>query len=621
MSSASTHDDVKHQVRQSVDIVDLVGGYLELRRQGRIYVALCPWHQDSRPSLQINPERQSWKCWVCDIGGDIFSFVMRREGIGFREALEMLADRAGVSMSPRRGGRVQPGSPDDKQTLFKAMSWAVGQFHEMLSRSSEADPAREYLKQRGLAAETIERFQIGFSPNRWQWLADRSRTTPFSEAVLEATGLIGRSSTTGKTYDRFRGRILFPIRDVQGRTIAFGGRILPQFADEKSAKYVNSPETRIYSKSDTLFALDAIRDSLKAHSINGEREIIVVEGYTDALMAWQHGLRNVAAVCGTALGPRHVQLLRRFADTVTLVLDGDQAGQRRTNEILELFVANQVDLRIAALPEDLDPCDFLISHGADSFRELISQAVDALEHKFRVATKGVRTNDTHRANQAMEEILRSMALAPRSANVTDSAFRLKQEQLLVRLARHFKINESTLRSRLAGLQREKRSRNGDRRDLEPHVEAAKKVPAPNERELLELLTRHPDFIRFVIGEIPSNWLASDDVREIFQVYVRIHQAGGQPDFQTVMTELDHPDLKNLLVEFDESARAKGEAHAESLLADVITAFQRSHEEQERRDQLASLEDQELNEQDQISLLRDLFDQKRQRQGISAPTDG
>ena len=350
--------DIKEQIRQATDIVDLVGGYLPLRRQGRIYVGICPWHDDSRPSLQVNPERQSWKCWVCDVGGDVFNFVMQHERIGFREALEMLADRAGIQLRPASRPETPPGSPHDKKTLYSAMQWAAQQFHQCLLLAPEAEAARRYVEERGLTPESVQRFGLGFSPEGWQWLLDRARAKGFSVQVLEAVGLCAKSPNSGRYYDRFRGRLMFPIRDVQGRTIAFGGRILPGASGDNPAKYINSPETKLFSKSDNLYALDLARER-----VTKLREIVVVEGYTDVMMAHQVGVDHVVAVLGTALGPRHIQVLRRFAHRVILVLEGDEAGQRRTNEILELFVAAQIDLRILTLPEEFDPCEFLLERG------------------------------------------------------------------------------------------------------------------------------------------------------------------------------------------------------------------------------------------------------------------
>src|SRR4029079_14762972 len=257
--------------------------------------------------------------------------------------------------------------------------------------------------------------------------------TAFSPKVLEAVGLVGKSEKSGNYYDRFKGRVIFPIRDTQGRVVAFGGRILPSATDENAAKYVNSPETRLYTKSDTLYALDVVRNNVAK-----SRQLTVVEGYTDVILCHQHGVDDVVACCGTALNERHIRLLKRFADTVFLVLDGDAAGQNRTNDILELFVAAQMDLRILTLPEELDPAEFMEERGGKAFRELLTGAIDALEHKIRTAIRGIAlARDTHRANLALEDILKTIAQGVSGVSMGTTG--LRAQQLLARLGRPFSL--------------------------------------------------------------------------------------------------------------------------------------------------------------------------------------
>ncbi|MCA9102768.1 MAG: DNA primase, partial [Planctomycetales bacterium] len=397
--------DVKEQVKQSIDIVDLIGGHLSLQRKGRKFVAHCPWHDDRRPSLQIDPERQSFKCFVCDIGGDVFSFVMRMENVEFREALSLLAERAGISLGGSRG------APSEKlREVRDVVAWARERFHEFLLCDSAAEPARRYLAERRIKPETWQQFQLGFSPPSWDWLLRAGQRASLAPEALESVGLVVRREDTGRVYDRFRGRLLFPICDQRGIPVGFGGRVLPALVAEQGeatgAKYINSPESPLFTKSKLLYALDAAHREFQAR-----RESIVVEGYTDCLMAHQFGIRNTVAVLGTALGGEHIRLLRRLVDRVVLVLDGDAAGQRRTNEVLNLFVAAKFDLRVATLPEGLDPCDFLVQRGPDAFRELIESAHDALDHKIAAELTAVRGQDSvHASQQAVENILATLAM-------------------------------------------------------------------------------------------------------------------------------------------------------------------------------------------------------------------
>ena len=605
MSLSAAHD-VKEQVRNAVDIVDLVGGYLELRRQGRIYVATCPWHDDTRPSLQVNPERQSWKCWVCDIGGDVFSFVMQREGVEFREALTMLAERAGIEMRQRRVGIA--GGPDDKQTLFKVVAWAEQQFHEFFMRDPEADVARRYLADRGVTQSSIERFKLGFSPDHWQWILDRAHSAGMSADVLESVGLVGRAAS-GRLYDRFKGRVMFPIRDPQNRPIAFGGRVLPELADDKAAKYVNSPETRLFSKSHQLYGLNVVRDQ-----VSKKRHAIVVEGYTDAIAAFQHGVDNVVAVLGTALGAGHVHLLRRFADTVTLVLDGDEAGQRRTNEVLELFVAHQLDLRVVTLPEGMDPCEFLDAHGIAAFHANVADAADALDHRIRIATRGIDlTRETHRANQALEDILSTLSKAP-SNHLDAGQARLRQQQIIARLSREFRIDEMEIRTRIKSL-RAASSRSPQRRTDE--TPAGREYVLDNwERALFELLTQRPELADQALATVPQDELRSAAATRLWQQYVAFCRSDQLPEFGRILTALEDPALKSLLVEIDEDARRKSFPDPNKHLNELCDAFQRRIDDRQSRELVSAIEKKELSEEEQLSFLHDLIEKQRRKHGTS-----
>jgi DNA primase len=614
--SVSAARDVKEQIRLAIDIVQLVGSSVDLHRRGRVYVGLCPWHDDSRPSLQVDPERQSWKCWVCNIGGDCFSFLMQREGVGFREALEMLAEQAGIALAATSGAaRSARRSADEKRALYQAMDWAVGRYQECLLKSPDAQAAREYLDGRGISRATMERFRLGFAPNQWQWLVDRARTTPFSPQVLEAAGLIGRSERSGQFYDRFRGRVIFPIRNTEGQCVAMGGRILPSLADAAAAKYINSPETRLFSKSKHLYGLETIRNAVRE-----QRQVVIVEGYTDALMAWQYGFANVAALLGTAMTAEHIRVLRRYADSITLVLDGDQAGQRRANEILELFIGQQVDLRIVTLPDQLDPCDFLRDRGADAFRETLAGAADALEHRIQLATVGIDlVRDTHRAGQAIEQILATLARVSQLQSEGSTLMRVRLDQILSRLARRFHVEETQLRSRLTSL-RGKRPRPPAMSAAKPLGDLVGQLDCI-ERELLELLTQRPQLVPRAAAEIPSDGLSSPSAQAIYATMLQLVQQGFTADFSRVLSELEEADLKNLLVTLDEHGRQKAASDPELQLEDVLSAFRRRRAKSESQMVLAQLEQSDLDEGKEVDLLEQILNQSRQRQGISAPTDG
>lgn len=619
----SSGPDIKEQVRAAIDIVDLVGGDLSLRRQGRVYKALCPWHDDSDPSLQVSPERQSWRCWVCNDGGDIFTYVMKREGVGFREALVMLAERAGISMNA--GKPAEPGSPEDKNALFRAMAWAEQQYHRFLLEADEAQPARDYLSGRGISAESVKEFHIGYAPESWQWLFDQIGSTSFTAKVLEAAGL-ARVGKSGGYYDFFRGRVMFPVRDTQNRCVAFGGRILPEIAKreeaagKKSGKYINSPDTRLFNKSQQLFALDLARTE-----ISKQRQVLVMEGFTDVIMGWQHNITNAVAVLGTALGQGHTRMLKRFADTVVLVLDGDEAGRKRTNEILEMFIASDVDLRVLTLPEGADPCDFLQQHGEDAFGKLVTGASDALQHRIEQATTGVDlVRDTHKANQALEEILTTISKAPRISTGNASANILREQQILPRLARAFRLEESQLRTRLTELRKRRpaqrefdpRESHYIEQDGEPLERPTRYDLSAQACEVFEILIQRPDLVEPALCQIDPASLGSQPARRIFATYAKLYEAGEELDFTRMLAELS-PIMQPLYVNLSETADAKTAAElvsAETRLADLVEYFERQQSDHHTRRLESELDEGRHNEKEE-TVLTDIFGRLKQAHGF------
>ncbi len=631
VSFDSSFDD-KEQVRQAIDIVDLLSKYnLQLRRQGRGYVALCPWHDDSRPSLQINPERQSWKCWPCDIGGDVFSFVMKMEGVTFPEALAMLADRAGIKLtkpSREKGETAAAGSGADKRTLYKAAAWVERQYHHCLLHSPDAEPARKYFEERGINEESIERFQLGFAPLDRDWILKQAGGSGSRAKVLETIGVLARSSQGGYPFDRFRGRGLFSIRDAQGRPVGVGGRLLPGVEINSPAKYINSPETPLFRKSHLLYGLDLAKEAFHKSK---QKTALVMEGYTDVIVAHQFGFNTAVAVLGVALGETHIRILKRFVDRIVLVLDGDEAGQKRANEVLELFIAQQADLRILTLPGGLDPCDFLQQRGAEAFAELLAAGtVDALDHAFQSATRGIDLErDIHAASQALERLIAILAKAPTLQAGSSGDARLREERFLQRIAALFRVSENEVRRRLTAL----RKRGAGSREQGvaglPAPGSPLPAPDPHERELLELLVVYPETWAAARAALLPAQLASSALRRIYETGCRLLEDGVLPGYQRLMLEFDDPAVKNLLVDLDEQGRAKGSRRPTpwvprepaELLNDLLKSLERKEVERRRPGHLAALRERRLDDVQEIDLLRNILQQERSRQGISRPTDG
>ena len=608
--------DTKERVRAATDLVDLIGMRLELRRQGRNYVANCPWHADRRPSLQINSEKQIWKCWVCDIGGDAFNWVMQDEGLTFPEAMQKLAERAGINLETAPGKFKPRTSPDEKASLFKVMNWASELYHEFLFDPAGGATARKYLDDRGLLTDSVRHFQVGLAPESWSYLLDRAQQDGFSANLLEAAGLVVKRDRGGH-YDRFRNRVIFPIRDREKRVIALGGRVLP--GSEEGAKYINSPETKLFTKSQQLYGLDVA--SLPIRQL---KQAIVMEGYTDVMFAHQCGITNAVAVLGTALGAAHLKILQRQnCDQVVLLLDGDEAGQRRSDEVLELFLGAALDVRVMTLPDGLDPADYLKEFGGEQLRELIATSVDALEFKMRRISTGFDPLlDTHRANAAMEEMLSLLAKVPHSGLLTHESFKMRQDQILSRMARQFGLPEPSLRDRLKSL-REKQSRLIRKPEADAPAQPAQRLMRPSdmsplERELLELIIVSPLVAPVALERVQPDWLQCDASRQMFNAYQELEYAGHPLDFDNVLIALEDPSLKSLLVTLYEQATAKlsfTRETAENRLRALTFRMGELQDVQRHQRQVVVLGSSQKSAEEKLSLLTDVLRQARLRQGL------
>ena len=608
MSQASAID-TKEQVREATDIVELIGSSLTLRREGRQYRGICPWHDDSRPSLQVNPERQSWKCWVCDIGGDAFSFVMKRDGLSFPEALEMLADRAGIAH--RRSGGSQ--HQNNKKRLFDVAAWAESAFHHALVEDPIGEPGRDYLKHRGITLETIKQFQLGFSPNDWTWLIRRAQQESIDTNDLTAIGLVGVAQKTGKPYDRFKGRVLFSIRDPQGRPIATGGRILPTWESENPAKYINSPETILFSKSNSLYAIEIAKE---CRPPSGEpRTLIVTEGYTDCLVAHQYGFKNSVACLGTALNQSHVQLLSRYADRVILVLDGDKAGHAAADRALNHFLAGGLDLRILSLADNLDPCDYLQQHGRDSFEEALQGAPDAIEHKIRVLTGGTRLDiGSHQAAQALESIIETIAQAPSLQKGGDSEYKLREDSTLSRIARDFEVPETSVRSRLLELRESRENRRDKSSELFTTPDQALKLTIQDawEQELLEILLQEPEAVLKSAEAISPNELEDPVAKKIYSTAIEFAKQGTTPNFACLITAFDDPAMKHLLVTLDDRGRERGGSDLAKQLPDIVSSIKNRKTKHQQQHLTAAIKGKHLGEEEKLEALTEIIAQEKKR---------
>lgn len=530
-------------IKSAVDIVSLVGDYLPgtLRRVGSKFKALCPFHDDHNPSLELNPERQSFKCWSCGAGGDIFDFVKSYEHVDFPEAMRMLADRAGIVLERQPAAAASPRGPS-KSDLYEVNAWAEGAFAEALRESAEATG---YLEGRGLSAASVERFHLGHAPEARGWLLGLAQRQGYNMEVLEHAGLVARAEGTGPVRERFRGRLIFPIHDDRGRAVGFGGRILPRIERAMSeqgrhvAKYLNTAETVLFRKRSLLYGADLARAAARRAGW-----VAVVEGYTDVIAAHQVGLENVVGTLGTALGAEHIASLRRLADRVVLVFDGDEAGMSAADRSLELFLGHEVDLRVLTLPAGLDPCDFLLKQGASAFRDLADAAPEPPAYLIDRATTKFDVQNSEGARRAAEWVLEVLGSAPANHRL---GVDVKVDRVLDQLAHRLRVSKDSLHRMRQRLKRPAARKTAPA----PQAEVPAFAPVrpadldPTDLDLLRIVLNEPAAVAVMQPRLPISALRDDSLRAILQACYDLHDDGHEPAYQELMTRLEDPALRAL----------------------------------------------------------------------------
>jgi len=404
--------EVIERVREATDIVSVVAEHVQLKRTGRTFKALCPFHQEKTPSFTVNPDRQIFKCFGCGEGGDVYRFLMEFEKLSFPEAVELLAGRAGIAL-PARGW-----TGPEEESVYPPLEWAATFYRrELKGRTGAA--ARAYLERRGLGEAVQERFGLGWAPPGWSNLLDAVQPK-FTPALLERAGLAIRSERGGH-YDRFRGRVIIPIRSALGRTIGFGARTL----GDEEPKYLNSPETEVFVKGKVLYGLAEAKEALKAAD-----ETLVVEGYMDALTLAQAGVENVIASCGTAFTEDQARVVRRYTERAVLLFDGDTAGIRAAWKSAAVFLGAGLEVRVIALPDGHDPDSFVRERGAEALATLIHEAPGVVEFARQTLLDRV---------EKREDLLRAFAYL--GSRIDDE---IRRRDLLQRAAERFRFDEGTL---------------------------------------------------------------------------------------------------------------------------------------------------------------------------------
>ncbi len=472
-------DDVISRVRDSVDIVDLVSGYVSLKKTGRNWVGLCPFHNEKTPSFSVNPAKQIFHCFGCGVGGDAFKFLELQEGLNFPEAVQRLAGRAGIALPESRPRPSDRRADDERKALLRLTADAADYFRQELAGPA-GSAARAYLGKRGLTEQVIDEFSLGWARPEWDGLLKHLKRKGASPALMETAGLVVRRSEGEGHYDRFRGRIIFPIRDIGGNVIAFGGRVM----DDSLPKYLNSPETPLYSKSNVLYCLDRAKEHGRKLGY-----FIIVEGYLDAIACHQYGAKNAVATLGTALTEGHLRLLRRFAQKLMLIFDPDPAGVKAALRGFDLLAGSGMKVNVVSLPDGDDPDTFLKKQGYEAFAACLRKSQKLMDFVLaQVVRDGARATIDEKVERA-GEMLGFIARLPSG---------LERDHYLRKTAEALSVDEATLRQEMA----KRRTAPAGPRERTAHAAADHPSRRPRAEEmLLHLMLRDEAVVRSVREQI------------------------------------------------------------------------------------------------------------------------
>lgn len=517
------------QVRAASDIVDVIGGYVPLKRNGANFTALCPFHKEKSPSFNVNPHKQIFHCFGCHKGGDVFTFVKDYENIGFVDAVRRLAERARIPLETESNPGAQQ-ARHIKDTLLQIHEQITQRWQAALANDAGGQIARDYLAKRGVAEDAIKLFRLGYAPDEWDDTVNWAKGKGHEFAAMEQGGLIIRKEGSDRYYDRFRGRLIFPICDDQGRVIGFSGRILS--GDEKTAKYVNSPETPIFTKGKVFYGLDkSKRALLDAHSA------IVCEGQLDLIACFMAGVQNVVAPQGTALTADHARILKRYVDEVVLCFDSDNAGQNAAIRSLDSLLLSGLTVRVATVAAPHDPDSFIKEFGGDAFRKLTDDAEDFFDYYLdRLCVTNDANTDKGRVN-----ILQSMAEAVRKTG-NDVLLDTYAQKTAMRLG----VAADSVRSEFK--KRPRNAPNSTESESESEIGFETTPPSMQEVTLLKLLLLSDDHVEWAKGVLSQDWISHPSVREIISRRFDLHSSEEWRGAAAFLAELENAQARSLVTQ-------------------------------------------------------------------------
>jgi DNA primase len=535
-------DDKIEEVRATVELVDVAGEYTRMKRSGSRYKGLCPFHDENTPSFTVDPEKNLYHCFGCKAGGDLFKFVQEVEGMSFIESVRMLAERAGVDLPEGDA----PEESDKRAGIHHALRFAANFYFKRLMRSDEGEAALRYLHERGFEDDTIKEFGLGWAPDAWDGLLEAAQEEQIKPETLEEAGLVKARKKSDGYYDRFRGRIMFPILSHMGKVLGFGGRILN--ADDDAPKYINTPETAVYNKRRVLYGMHqarrAIRDAGKA---------LLVEGYTDVTALHQAGVETAVASSGTALTRQQIELLGRYADRIVLLYDADEAGVRAAMRGIDRILEESLAPYVVALPEGQDPDSFVFERDAEAFREYVEEhRDDFVAFKYAQAGREGQLDTPESKAEAQREVIRSIAQIPDRLTQDTYVERASDVLGVPDIHLHEELQQIAQQERRHERRTQRRRRDEQRADNEPPPDEPSDEepdePLPPEKMLHRLmLERGAPLVEFVLGHMALDEFTEGISRRMAQAFVNMYE-DDEIDVQRFLSGQLGDDLQRLASE-------------------------------------------------------------------------
>lgn len=511
-------DNIIDKIQERVDIVEVISQYIPLKKTGRNYKANCPFHHEKTPSFVVSPDKQIYHCFGCGAGGNVFSFLMKQEGVEFPEAVETLAERAGVVL-PRNSIQTKEASAlADK--LYRINESAAEYFQACLKNNSVAS---DYVRTRGIGTETASKFKIGYAPDSWDGLLNFSNKKGVDAAFLEKAGLV-IANDRGGHYDRFRKRIIFPIVDLKNKVLGFGGRVL----DASLPKYVNSPETQVYSKGRSLYGLNLSRDHIKK-----EGYALIVEGYLDFIIPYQAGITNIIATLGTAFTLDQIKLLKRFAKTAVMVYDPDEAGEAASLRNLDIFISEDVNVYIAELPKGYDPDTYIRKFGADEFRKLIKSSKNLFDYKLDKLSKKYDMRSANGKASIAGEML------PTLSRISNEVLK---SNLVKKLSEKLSVDEEALKIEMKKVKTD----YGPRKYMTALAEVKKDFKTA-EKMVLALLLDGSDYIKKAKEKLTIEEFRDTSIRDLVKAIFDLHQSNKEINPAKLISHLENKETASALI--------------------------------------------------------------------------